>query len=554
MNTRAPRGSEWTDVVEVLHRVQNVMTARLQYPEGHPSIRRAVVAAAEGLGRVLDGINELVLALDDDELVVCERPMPDLGETMSTLVEALQRHEIECIVFVRGVDAAECELLGHALTLPAQAPGRVRELAQAGLVHILLRFAEVKTTDRAHAEEVHAATFRPQVQQVLDHVLNAFTMEQLVEASAIRALARRIVSACAGRAYTLLSRCWVPGADDQAAHATNVAMMTASLALAGGVPDEIVVEITAAALLHDVGTLLSPTAIRGMPEPILPEAQRGVFRHHPITGAWALLATGCPPLWVSVALEHHRGIDGGGYPMLERPDPPHELVRTVSLASFFDRKRTLLDGRVDDPDEAIRQASRLERSYFGPPLVTRFLRTFGLYPPGTIVELSDRQAALVTHASPHDPLRPRVKLLTGPSAGLQVDLEERDSTEGRHQLSIARAILAPLARRDPDEQRGEPEPEPEPPVPARPPPRPSQPPPAMTEAALIARLGGEHVVPALARVDLGGLVIDHRHGFVLTFVDGITPLETILDATGLPRLEVLTIVDELVRAGVLRLQ
>src|SRR6185436_4910171 len=103
---------------------------------------------------------------------------------------------------------------------------------------------------------------------------------------------------------TLLTRCYVPGADDQAAHATNVAMMTASLAMAARVPDVQVVEITAAALLHDIGTLLSPAAIRGLPEPVLDEPQRGVFRHHPVTGGWALLSTGCPPMWIAVALEH----------------------------------------------------------------------------------------------------------------------------------------------------------------------------------------------------------------------------------------------------------
>jgi HD-GYP domain-containing protein (c-di-GMP phosphodiesterase class II) len=562
-DTRAPRGSEWDDVVEVLHRFANVMTSRAHYPAGHPAIERAVLAAADGLGRVLGHIPELVITLADGEFVICDRPMPELRDNLGGLAEAMERHEIECMVFMRGLLASEVEILGTALGKAGDAPGRVRELAQTHLIHILLRFAEVHTHDKDRLGEVHAAALLPAVQQVLDHVLHAFANEQLVDVAAIRQLAERIASACQHRAYTLLTRCYVPGFDDQAAHATNVAMMTSALAIAGRVPDSLVVDVTAAAMLHDVGTLLAPGATRGLPEPVLDEDHRAVFRHHPVAGGWALLTTGCPPLWVSVALEHHRGIDGRGYPTLTRGDGPHELVRTVSLASFFDRKRTLLDGRIDDPDEALRQASRLEKAYFGPPLVTRFVRTFGVFPPGTIVELSDRQGALVTHASAHDPMRPHVKLLTGPRAGRRVDLGRRNLVEERHELSIVRAILPPLALFEPHEAEAGQGPEPAPPpaeeslgtaavaAPDHAAVATSAP---ESEAAYLDRLGGLEAIPELIRSDLGAASLDHRAGFLLTFVDGAAPLELLLDMTGLPRLDVLRVVAGLVEAGVLRMR
>jgi hypothetical protein len=366
-------------------------------------------------------------------------------------------------------------------------------------------------------------------------------------------------------------------------------MMTAALALASGAGDNLAVEITAAAILHDVGTLLGPAAIRGLPEPAIDEAQRGVYKNHPITGAWALLSTGCPPLWVEVALDHHRGVDGRGYPIFETRGKPHELVRTVALASFFDRKRTLLDGRVDDPDEALRQALRLEGSYFGPPLVTRFLRTFGVYPPGTIVELSDRQTAVVTHASPHDALRPHVKIMSGPNAGALADLNHRSGVEGRHDLSITRAILAPLALRDTAEHAALATPaaeaaaaegaaaerprRPSAPVPVlvdRPrrnsplppidptlvdrPRRASAPPQLDPMSELLSRLGGPRAVPVLARADLGGITLDPRASFVLSFVDGATPIDGVIAKSGMARDEVLALLDGLAHVGVILLR
>src|SRR5262249_23384180 len=68
--TSVPRGNEWNDVLEALRRFANVMTARAQYPAGHPVIKGSVTAAAETLDRVLDIVPELIVALVDGEFVV----------------------------------------------------------------------------------------------------------------------------------------------------------------------------------------------------------------------------------------------------------------------------------------------------------------------------------------------------------------------------------------------------------------------------------------------------------------------------------------------------
>jgi hypothetical protein len=72
---------------------------------------------------------------------------------------------------------------------------------------------------------------------------------------------------------------------------------------------------------------------------------------------------------------------------------------------------------------------------------------------------------------------------------------------------------------------------------------------------LMARLGPLSRVPriAVASKALGGLALDHKAGFVLSLVDGSSSLETILDASGLPQLEVLRVIEDLVARGVLDL-
>lgn len=85
-------------------------------------------------------------------------------------------------------------------------------------------------------------------------------------------------------------------------------------------------------------------------------------------------------------------------------------------------------------------------------------------------------------------------------------------------------------------------------VPAPPPPPVSEP--QDLERALLARLGPVSAVPVLV-ADVTKLSLDHRAAFVLRFMDGMSTIEDILDASGLPRVEVLRILDDLVTRRVI---
>ncbi len=70
-------------------------------------------------------------------------------------------------------------------------------------------------------------------------------------------------------------------------------------------------------------------------------------------------------------------------------------------------------------------------------------------------------------------------------------------------------------------------------------------------ARLRARLAPLGRVPSLAKqIDaLGNL--DPKTAFVLGFVDGLLPLETILDVAGMPELEVLEVLDRMITQNVI---
>lgn len=71
-------------------------------------------------------------------------------------------------------------------------------------------------------------------------------------------------------------------------------------------------------------------------------------------------------------------------------------------------------------------------------------------------------------------------------------------------------------------------------------------------AILRARLAPVARVPVLARemAQLGALLEDPKTAYILGFVDGILPLDTIVDVTGLPELDTLRVLDRMVAQSV----
>ncbi len=458
----APKAIDWSDVQEVLHAVANTITMRTHYGESHPAVGTADEAVSMLLARALDVVPEMVVALVDGEFVVSERPLPQLRERLHVLAESMARHQIECIVFQRGVRKEEATVLAQVLSSPADVSGtsgRSRDLAQQRMSHVLFRFIGAKADDESGAEGTGAAYLLPAAEEVLLGAARALGEGADVDTGAVLGLATRIVNLVRAGVVSLEQRSWARTVGDEAAHAANVAQITAAIAIDAGYTDRECIDVTAAALLHDIGHLFVPAEIRGIPEPLLDAVQRPVFRNHTYAGASLLLGSGCSPLWIAVAFEHHRGIDGGGYPALESKSAPHDLVRVVALANFFDRKRTRIQGQGDDPEPILRAAADLESRFFGRGLVGRFVRALGVFPPGTVVELSDRTPAVVTRANGADPLRPHVRLLRGPRAGRVVDLRDALAAEGRFDRSITRSVLPPLmlpsdvvtSQQDPDD-------------------------------------------------------------------------------------------------------
>jgi HD-GYP domain-containing protein (c-di-GMP phosphodiesterase class II) len=167
------------------------------------------------------------------------------------------------------------------------------------------------------------------------------------------------------------------------------------------------------ALLHDVGETRIPRNLLRKHEAFT-ESERKLLAQHPTLGALLLQnAEELPPLARRIVLEHHERIDGSGYPNRLRGADVSFASQVVAITDAYD---DMLSGRNQaalQPSEVLRQlflqsnAGALDRA-----LVERIIRCLGVYPIGSLVELSTGERGIVVAANRTDTLKPIVRIMT----------------------------------------------------------------------------------------------------------------------------------------------
>ena len=100
-------------------------------------------------------------------------------------------------------------------------------------------------------------------------------------------------------------------------HSVNVATLSLLIGKQIGFDQAATAALAEAALLHDIGKTRIPLDILKKPS-ALDKRERRMMEAHTTYGAEILVEVdGLRPLTPTVALEHHRGVDGTGYPDLE---------------------------------------------------------------------------------------------------------------------------------------------------------------------------------------------------------------------------------------------
>jgi putative nucleotidyltransferase with HDIG domain len=200
-------------------------------------------------------------------------------------------------------------------------------------------------------------------------------------------------------------------------HEISVSALALLLARECGFSAEAMRETALAALLHDIGKVHVPSYLH---EDIgrLTEFERRTYRRHVEFGIDLAQAMELSPTVVRAIAEHHERHDGSGFPGALRGEQLSPAGRVLAIVN---RYQGLVCPRQAEagltPHLALQRMYGIDRNQFDPLFLPRFVRIMSIYPPGTLVELTDRRMAVVVASRPGMSLSPRVQVLDGPSDG-----------------------------------------------------------------------------------------------------------------------------------------
>jgi len=173
-------------------------------------------------------------------------------------------------------------------------------------------------------------------------------------------------------------------------------------------------EMALAALLHDIGKLRIPSFLHEDHDR-LTEFERGTYRRHVGFGVEMAEALDLAPSVLRAIGEHHERSDGSGFPAGLVGDRVSPAGRVLAIADRYQRLVCPLHADAGlTPHKALQQMYGPERRHFDPVYLPRFVRMMGIYPPGTLIELSDQRLAVVVASRPGMSLLPTVQVIDRP--------------------------------------------------------------------------------------------------------------------------------------------
>ena len=199
------------------------------------------------------------------------------------------------------------------------------------------------------------------------------------------------------------------------AHAVNVCLVAVTMGHFLELDRRALADLGVAALLHDVGKGAVAERIHHAMDAFTDE-ERALAESHPLEGIKLLArSTTLNPTTLRcmrVALEHHIGADGSGYPRMGRWTVSH-LARLVSVADCYVSLQTHRSerGAKVTPYEALGMMLGPLKARFLPAMLWALVMSVGLYPPGQLVEMDDGALAVVLAPNPDDPARPHVRIM-----------------------------------------------------------------------------------------------------------------------------------------------
>lgn len=192
-------------------------------------------------------------------------------------------------------------------------------------------------------------------------------------------------------------------------HALNVATLSMILAKNLQYSEEQIQLVGFGALFHDIGKLRLPSQIVRKKTPLTKPEQHLLNLHTQYGAELAEKLSVFPPTAIPILMQHHEYVDGSGYPQGLTGDAIDPLAKIVMVVNVFDNLCHPGPGQATrSPHTALSYMYRKMRQQLPETELKVLIKQMGVYPPGTLVMLSDERVGMVITVNSDSLLQPDI--------------------------------------------------------------------------------------------------------------------------------------------------
>ncbi|MCK4777937.1 MAG: HD domain-containing protein, partial [Actinomycetia bacterium] len=379
-----------------------------------------------------------VLAFSKQEIFFNDIPLPEESISFKELANIFNELEIDSIIFIPGIEFDEVAKFISLLVMDpsdiSDGEGIQKLFIKGNISHIKIIEKKADEKEKELEEHKEPGEIYKELVRLFSGVLESISQNQTPGIHFLKSLIQELIESMEDDYKEMIRFAMQKNYSKYLTyHSINVMILSICLGFHVGLNKSSLNLLGLSALFHDIGKTKIPQEIQFKNEKLTSQEWE-TMKNHPLFGAEQILnLRSLNKVAMIVALEHHRGFDLSGYPSLSTKEKTHFFSRLVETVDTFEAITSRRPFRqAFTPPVALQIMVEKKGGKLDPYLIKSFVEMMGLYPVGTLIELTTGEVGVVVSPNYNNFLLPTVKLILN-SEGIKT--EPREINVARENIS-----------------------------------------------------------------------------------------------------------------------